>query len=279
MKRQGFTLDSELIGLVTFKPCAIKDLSDVKDTTFDFVVVCTKALPGTAAIIAAAVSYSTTIVLFQNGIGIEEEYVKAYPNNTIISAVVYVAATEISPGHVTMGAGQSLELGTFAHHDAFAQDKVATFADIVNAGGFTAVSFSDIQSRRWRKLIVNAAWNPLCALTRLGNAKFFASSDHAKRLARDISSEIVCIARACGYEDITEEVADAMFARPSSRPSVGNVEPSMLTDVRMQRRIEVEALVGNPRRIAKNVGVPTPLLDVVYVLVRGLDEALASGKA
>jgi 2-dehydropantoate 2-reductase len=45
---------------------------------------------------------------------------------------------------------------------------------------------------------------------------------------------------------------------------------SLWVDVEMGRPIEVEVIVGAVVRLAKQIGVKTPLLDYTYALMKGL---------
>ena len=47
----------------------------------------------------------------------------------------------------------------------------------------------------------------------------------------------------------------------------------MLQDVLLGRPMEVDALLGQPQRFAREHGVATPTLDVVLALLRGLDRS------
>jgi 2-dehydropantoate 2-reductase len=49
----------------------------------------------------------------------------------------------------------------------------------------------------------------------------------------------------------------------------------MLADGLAGRAMEVEAIVGNTIRIAREHGVKTPLLDGLYTLAKALDSSLA----
>ena len=47
----------------------------------------------------------------------------------------------------------------------------------------------------------------------------------------------------------------------------------MLADVRGGRPLEVEVILGNPLKKARELGVDTPRLEVLYVLTKALDES------
>jgi 2-dehydropantoate 2-reductase len=97
VRTRGVIVRSKLFGNVHYNPIAVCSVSEAKGP-FDFILVCSKAFPGTSKLIEAAVTDNTAIVLAQNGIGIEDEYTELYPKNTIISGVVWLPATQIEPG-------------------------------------------------------------------------------------------------------------------------------------------------------------------------------------
>ena len=55
---------------------------------------------------------------------------------------------------------------------------------------------------------------------------------------------------------------------------LGAFKASMLQDVEAGRPLEIEALLGAPREIARRHGIPTPQLDRIDSLVRLLAEQL-----
>ncbi len=89
-------------------------------------------------------------------------------------------------------------------------------------------------------------------------------------MIRKIMVEVGRVATAEGYPNaVTDEVIERDLERPRSRLEAGGKEPSMLTDVRARRPIEVEAILGNTLRIAEKHGLDTPYLELLYTLAKG----------
>ncbi|KAK7523051.1 2-dehydropantoate 2-reductase [Phyllosticta citriasiana] len=148
-----------------------------------------------------------------------------------------------------------------------------------SAAAATIVLFDDVQPRRWAKLLVNVAWNPTCALARLRDVEFLASGgDDARDSVWGTMIEVVDVARACGYDEINEDEAKRQLERATARIGTKGVEPSMLADVWAGRALEVEAIMGNCLRVAREKGVKTPNLAALYVLAKGLDDSLRHAK-
>lgn len=288
VKSNGFIIDSAIYGKgLRFHPKVVRSPAEAADTNpdgFDYLIITTKALPDsrTAETIQPAVTDGKTcIILIQNGIGIEDEYASAFPNNPLLSCVVYLPTTQIQPGHIEMGNVEQLQLGTFpssAYTDAsrpHIQRSADTFMDMLRQAGSNAKWYADIQEKRWNKLLLNAPWNPMCALTLSRDVALLAATPEAETAVRDVMLEVVAIATALGYTSISADAARSQLQRATERIGGKGIEPSMLVDVLWSRRMEVETILGNPVKVARKLGVQVPRMEMLYVLTKALDEAVA----
>jgi 2-dehydropantoate 2-reductase len=89
--------------------------------------------------------------------------------------------------------------------------------------------------------------------------------------------EVLKVAGAAGYR-IPKEKIDSRINRMRGLMKTGGKEPSMLTDVRESRPLEVEAILGNAVQIARTLHVDTPTLDVLYALAKGLSFSISPDK-
>jgi 2-dehydropantoate 2-reductase len=188
-KASGFTINSTLWGDVHVQPEVVQTPSDASGS-WDFVMVCSKAnphaRPSTAETIRPVVRPTTTIVIIQNGIAVEE-HAALFPENPILSGVVYLPATQTAPAVIAHKEVELLYIGTFPANAPVAHKASAeAFASIIKAGGGTVEVHDDVQLQRWSKLMVNAAWNPTCALTRSRDAQFLKSSSGALDFVRGV---------------------------------------------------------------------------------------------
>ncbi|KAI8635039.1 2-dehydropantoate 2-reductase [Xylariaceae sp. FL1651] len=301
--QHGLTINSVVWGSdLRVRPHVVRSVSEAASQSqvaaqpFDYILVTAKALPttpSTAELIRPAITPGTTaIVLVQNGIGIEEEYARLYAGDDvpILSAVAYMPATQTAPGVVAHTETiEHLHIGTYPAFGVPETHKRAArvFVDLLKSAGAGATLYEDVQAQRWSKLLVNASWNPVCALTRLRDRQFMESSkgkgrgpsdeDEAVCFVRDVMLEIASVAQAYGYDDINEERVDFQMGRAKAREMPG-VEPSMLADALEGKPLEVDAIVGNVYRLAKEKGIPVPMLRAVYLLAQGLSASFSSTK-
>jgi 2-dehydropantoate 2-reductase len=273
----GISIESKVFGNVKAHPAAVRRVEDAAGP-FDFVLVCSKAFSGTSRLIAPAVSSSTAIVLCQNGIGIEAEYAEAFRGNTIISGVVQLPTTQIKPGVIYMGALEVLQVGTYpASAPLAAKARAVELASLFAAGGATCTVHEDVQQQRWEKLAANASLSPITALARCDQVNFLQSSPAAESCIRTAMAEVLKVAGAAGYH-IPNEKIDSHINRMRGLVNTGGKEPSMLTDVRENRPLEVEAILGNAIQIARTLNVDTPTLDLLYALAKGLSFSISPDK-
>ncbi|KAK3715370.1 hypothetical protein LTR37_007098 [Vermiconidia calcicola] len=272
VKERGIHIRSKIFGECHYNPSPTRTVAEAASNgPFDYIVVASKAFPGTAEMIREAVTPEhTAIVLAQNGIGIEEDYARLYPHDTIITGVVYLPVTQVEPGVVEMGPLERFEIGTYpAKASPAAKARTQRLSELWKAGGATAPVFDDVQPVRWVKVAINASWNPICALTLCDDANYIRSSGKSEEMVRKIMFEVGRVATAEGYPDaITDEVVARDLERPRSRLATGGKEPSMLTDVRARRPIEVEAILGNTLRIAQRHNLSTPYIELLYTLAK-----------
>lgn len=277
--KNGFLLQSTIWGQdLHYKPTIASSVEEAVSLSggkpFDYIVVSSKVLrTGTSpvALVKPAVSRHTSVVLLQNGIAIEEEWAKSYPNTPILSGVVYFAVTQTSPAVFSHSEIELMHIGTYPK-DAPAEHKEAAqvWVNLVGECGATAKLHDDIQSERWAKLMMNAPLNPICALSRSRDSQFINSGEGTSEFMRDTIIEVFEVAHAYGY-NLDKSRADNVIYRMHHRAPPG-VQPSMMADALASRNMEVDAVVGNVVRLAQEKGVKTPILRTIYMLIRGLDD-------
>ena len=116
------------------------------------------------------------------------------------------------------------------------------------------------------KLIFNAASNALCALTGLPHGRA-ASHGDVRWVMDQVIEEGKAVAAAL---DIDMEKDPAIFLAESIEVAMDH-KPSMLQDVLARRRTEIDQLNGGIARFGEQVGVPTPMNQAAWALVRGLE--------
>ncbi|KAI1321219.1 hypothetical protein EDD11_007785 [Mortierella claussenii] len=250
--------------------------------TYDYIVVCMKALPDVyniGDIIAPAVEASpnAAIVLIQNGIGIEDPIKARFPRHPVLSTIAYIGVTQNEAGVVYhSGMVQRLVVGLFEPIDGVdTAASLQTFGNICKKGGIETIVTDDIQSFRWQKLVWNGAMNPICILSDLWTVSNVLANEKYKQMAYTTKEEIAALGRALGYEIPSTLVETSM--NTSARLADG-YKASMVVDLEEGRPLETEVILTNPIRIAEERQL-THLIPTWYQLHKDLVKYLAERSA
>ena len=134
--------------------------------TFDYIVCAHKAIDPVAIppIFQSVADTNTTFVVMQNGVGNEDPFRATYPKCTIISGVIWVGATQTSPGLIKHMQAENTEIGLFPNPGSSPeqeQGRLEHFAAMMRQGGTNISIEKNVQAKRWEKVVWNAAWNSI----------------------------------------------------------------------------------------------------------------------
>lgn len=261
--REGIHVES-IHGDFHYHPSSVHQRVSDYTHTPDYILVAVKALPelNTAELIRPAVAKNTVIVLLQNGLGIEEQVAQAFPNNRLISGLAFICVSRIRPGvlrHLCYG---RLSIGLYPHGE---DPCVKELAALFEASGVPCTTSPDIVAERWKKLVWNAAFNPISVLGHRATTRDITAQKTARTLVENVMREVCRLANAEGYpldEDtlVTKNMADTDKMEP--------YKTSMLLDFETGRSLEVETILGTATRIAHKHNIQTPCLDTLYALLK-----------
>ena len=232
----------------------------------DFGIVATKAMHTEGAIRATAHAFADgCVATVQNGIGNEE--VLAEHVERVIRGTTFPAGKVTAPGIVQWDVKGDTTLGPFEPSPA-PSDEIERLADACTRGGMPTHAVPDARPAQWRKVIFNAATNPVGALTGLTHGWVCERAD-LRALVSALVDEGKAVAAAQGIvlDADPEELIDH-----AARPDVAyGHKASMLQDVEARRATEIDYLNGGIGRFGRELGVATPLNDAVTALVKGLE--------
>jgi 2-dehydropantoate 2-reductase len=232
----------------------------------DFGIVATKSMHTDAAVAAAAHAFADgAVATVQNGVGNEE--VVARHVARVIRGTTFPAGKVLDPGVVQWDVKGDTTLGPFEPQPAAAEE-IARLADACTRGGMPTSAVADARPAQWRKVIFNAATNPVGALTGLTHGRVCERPD-LRALVSALVDEGKAVAAA---QDIVLDADPEELIDHAARPDVAyDHKASMLQDVESRRATEIDYLNGGIARFGREHGVPTPLNDAITQLVKGLE--------
>jgi 2-dehydropantoate 2-reductase len=232
----------------------------------DFGIVATKAMHTSAAVEATAHAFTGGCVAsVQNGLGNEEAI--AQHVECVIRGTTFPAGRVLAAGHVQWDVKGDTTLGPFEPQPA-PLEKIERLAEACTRAGMPTSAVPDARGPQWRKVIFNAATNPLGALTRLTHGRVCERPD-LRALVSGLVDEGKAVAAAQGIE--LDDDPERLIDHAARKDVAYDHKASMLQDVEAQRPTEVDYLNGGIVRAGRELGVPTPLNEAVWALERGLE--------
>ena len=261
INRDGLRLSGA--GDVLGRPRATADGGELP--ACDFGIVATKAMHTEPAIAATAHAFAGgCVATVQNGLG-NEEAIARYVER-VIRGTTFPAGRLIAPGHVRWEVQGDTTLGPYDERTPLAE--VERLADACTRAGMPARAVEDARGPQWRKVIFNAATNPIGALTGLTHGRV-CERDDLRRLVSGLVDEGKAVAAAQGIE--LDADPEELIDHAARKDVAYDHKASMLQDVEARRQTEVDYLNGGIVRFGREYGVPTPLNAAIQALVKGLE--------
>jgi 2-dehydropantoate 2-reductase len=248
------------------RPRATSDAAELP--ACDFGIVATKAMHTAAAISATAHAFANgCVATVQNGLGNEEALAEHVER--VIRGTTFPAGKILEPGVVQWDVKGDTTLGPFEPQPAPLAE-IERLADACTRGGMPTAEVADARGPQWRKVIFNASTNPIGALTGLTHGRVCERPD-LRQLVSGLVDEGKAVAGAQGIkldadpEDLIDHAA---------KPEVAyDHKASMLQDVEARRTTEIDYLNGGIVRFGREHGVPTPLNQAIWALVKGVEDS------
>jgi 2-dehydropantoate 2-reductase len=231
----------------------------------DLVLVCVKTHQTDSILddLAAVVGDDTVVIPLQNGVESDEQLAARFGRRRVLSAAVYVGATIDEPGVVSHQAPARISMGA---RQGFDEQRLAVICETLASTGQVVQISPDIQRERWRKLMWNASFNTVSAVTQRTPAKLLALPE-TRALLTAIMSDVVAVAQAQGIDlqrsDLDEHIA--WTERASGKRT------STMVDRERGRTMEADALIGVIVRKGSDAGVRTPASAALYALMKAID--------
>jgi 2-dehydropantoate 2-reductase len=247
-------------------PNVCTSIDDLSGQSLDVIFVAVKAhaLPLLASAIEGFYKDGMYVVSWQNGIDTELELAKILGKKAILRAVVNYGCSLLKPCHVRM---------PFHHPPHFIQEldpesesAALGISESLCSSGIATHHTKEIVSMVWRKAILNACMNPVCAVTGMTMAQAI-HDPIVFQIIDSLVKECVKVARA-------NEISLGWDFYPygmSYMRRAGHHKPSMLVDIENGRRTEIDFINGKFVKYGNQAGVETPYNTTMRALVKALE--------
>jgi 2-dehydropantoate 2-reductase len=288
MRERGVTVKSER-GDFTAHPAATDSIASVG--AVDVVILAVKAHQ-IAPIIGELRSLyhdETAVVAMQNGIPWWYFFESGGPHDgaivrsvdpdgaisagiehqRIVGCVIYCSTEIESPGVIRHLEGTRYSLGDPARGIS---ERTKRIAQAFVAGGLKAPVEPDLRPEIWLKVLGNASFNPISALTRATLVEM-CDDPGVEPVVAAMMREASAVAQALGVT-----IPVSIEKRIDGARRVGAHKTSMLQDLELRKPLELDALTGAVVEIGALTGVPTPVTAQVYAFTKLLERSVLAGR-
>lgn len=238
--------------------------ADELDGPYDLVILTVKATGLDSALddLAPAVGPGTVLLPVLNGMAHLDALDARFPDAQVLGGVVRILATLTDDGDVRIMAPLA-QIRTGARSDRSTPSLDAVL-EVLDVPGIEVQRVPDVLATMWHKWVFIVAAGAVTGLAR-GPVGPIVDSPGGPDFVRDVLAEVTAVAEAAGYPVPEQETAGslAMLTEPGSA-----FTSSLYRDLVAGRATEAEHLLGDLTRRARDLGIPTPLVDLALLQMR-----------
>jgi len=265
IRERGLQIQSAMLGDFTVHAPADDDATRVGPV--DVVLFTVKAYDNTNALklLPPLMGLGSVVLTLQNGVDSVEEVAAAVGESRVLGGTTYVATALESPGVIVQtGVHRSIIFGEVFNERGRVTPRVQAIADVMAPADINVTTVADGRMPIWDKFVYLAPFSGFTGAARLPIGGIW-TDPLVREMFYGAAKEIAALAAAEGVQispDRFDRLAEYMDSiQPSTRSS-------LLIDLEMGKRIEVEALQGAAVRRAAKHGVPMPIITTLYSVLR-----------
>lgn len=202
-------------------------------------------------LLAPLLNPGTLVLMIQNGIGIEPDVEKLFPDAWLAAGLAFICSNKTKPGVVDHLFYGNINIGNYSAPKPVIDTLIADF----DKAGVKAFDVDYLEAR-WKKAVWNMPFNGMSVVLNAQTDQLLADAS-TRTLIKAQMMEVVMAANALGVNNIDEAFADKMIANTDAMVPYS---PSMKLDHDYHRPMEVYYLYTRPIQEAASAGVDMPLL-------------------
>jgi 2-dehydropantoate 2-reductase len=223
-----------------------------------------------ARLLAPHLAPEALVLSCQNGVDNVQRFAKS-TGLSAIPAIVYVAAAMSGPGRVKHSGRGNFVIGNLPRSDGGSlrdHRELDDLAGVLARGGIPCQVSDNIEGELWVKVIINCAYNAISALGR-SEYSVMLESPLVRQLMCTAVEEAIAVAQAVGVQLPDTDVVESTM---NLAQTMKDATSSTAQDIARGKRTEIDSLNGYVVRRGNELGIPVPVNQTLYTLVRLLEE-------
>lgn len=242
---------------------AVTDAAGLAPVELVLVMVDCNATSEAAVVAGELLAPDGAVLTLQNGIGNVEALVAVLGEGRVMAGSTMNSAARTGPGRV---AHTHLGKTVLGELDGSRSERLAKVARLFEAAELPVAVSDNVMGHIWQKFVLNAALNPVSAITRLRPGEI-AESQAARELVNGILDEVLAVVAAEGISLPDPGARESILGHAVGRMN----KPSMLQHVEQGRRTEIDALNGALLGYGERHGIACPVNRTIVQLVKAIE--------
>ena len=230
----------------------------------DLVLLCVKTYQNETAIplMVPLVGADTTVLCLQNGVDSYLTATEILGGQTVLPGAAFIEASKLGPGQVRQTG--SLVRVIFGETDGLETSRCLAIREAFIDSGIPAEVLPDIGVGQWEKFLFIATMAGVTSMARATLAELMPQP-HWRKVVHACLTEIDTVARANGVN-----LPPTIVPRTINyiEEHLADLQASMHHDLVAGRPLELDALNGAVVRAGLDSGVPTPINDIIYAMLK-----------
>ncbi|KAK3639804.1 hypothetical protein LTR22_017312 [Elasticomyces elasticus] len=279
VSQYGISFRSSKFGNERFKPrhvvSSIEEAAGASRASFDYVVLCLKALPDVydlASVIESVVAPQHTCILVNttHSLGIETYLEQRFPTNVVLSLVSGAEISQLAPSEFEHKGSTELWVGAANRNPAIPAsiqtDMAEALAMTLKSGQVDCEVSPNIRQQQYDRMIGPIAFHPASVVFETPSHADLIEKVGARPLISGIVDELMTLAKAqgCSFKPgFREFIMEQMVV--AAEPS------TMYNDFTSRRPLEIETFLGSPMKLAQEAGMQIPRIESLYAILHHIN--------
>ncbi len=212
---------------------------------------------------------NTKIIIFQNGFGNDEPYLKYFTKKQVFSARVITGFTrhERHISEVTVYT-EPIQLGSLQNENPECLQEIA---DLITASGIPCETTYEVDKYLWAKMLYNCTLNPLGAILDVTYGQL-TENPYTLEIMDNILDEIFEVIKASPYETFwqdSDEYKDLFYSKLV--PDTYNHYSSTHQDIQRKIPTEIDSLNGKVIQLGRQFNIDVSTNELIYNLIKAIE--------
>ena len=234
----------------------------------DLALLCVKTYQNKGAVpmMQPLVGPETTVLCLQNGVDSYLAAAEVLGESLVLPGAAFIEAGIMEPG-VVRQTGDYVRI-ILGETNGLETERCQAIRDVFIGAGVPAEVVPDISAGLWGKFLFISTMAGVTSIARATLAELLRQP-HWRKVVLGCLAEIDAVGRASGV-DLPRDIVPNTVSYIDGQ--LGDLQASMYIDLLAGRPLELNALNGAVVRAGKDAGVATPINDVIYAMLKDLED-------